>query len=93
MRENKIKLLLGNNASSTGPTNNSGGGCWLAALACAMGCFGSAQHGGTAEGKAAGGGGSDDSKSQKRRSDAITRQLQKDKQVTFNYKLATLIIS
>lgn len=50
-----------------------------------MGCFGSAQHGGTAEGKA-GGGGSDDSKSQKRRSDAITRQLQKDKQVTFNYK-------
>lgn len=75
-------MFVANNASSTGPTNNSGG-CWLAALACAMGCFGSAQHGGTAEGKA-GGGGSDDSKSQKRRSDAITRQLQKDKQVTFN---------
>lgn len=48
-----------------------GGGCWWGPLACAMGCFGSQSKGA----------GSDDSKSQKRRSDAITRQLQKDKQV------------
>ncbi|GLV36219.1 G protein alpha s subunit [Carabus blaptoides fortunei] len=49
-----------------------GGGCWWGPLACAMGCFGSQGSKGQT---------SDDSKSQKRRSDAITRQLQKDKQV------------
>lgn len=52
-----------------------GGGCWWGPLACAMGCFGSQGSKGQA---------SDDSKSQKRRSDAITRQLQKDKQVTIS---------
>lgn len=40
-----------------------------------MGCFGSASS------KQTDSSSSDDSKSQKRRSDAITRQLQKDKQV------------
>jgi hypothetical protein len=40
-----------------------------------MGCFGSASS------KQADSNSSDDSKSQKRRSDAITKQLQKDKQV------------
>ena len=40
-------------------------------LSCVMGCFGSQSS------KAS----QDDSKNQKRRSDAITRQLQKDKQV------------
>lgn len=40
-----------------------------------MGCFGSAGS------KQTDAGGSEDSKSQKRRSDAITKQLQKDKQV------------
>lgn len=51
----------------------SGGGCWWGPLACAMGCFGSQGSKGQA---------SDDAKSQKRKSDAITRQLQKDKQVS-----------
>lgn len=60
-----------------------------------MGCFGSAgskqsTEGGSGAGGAGGSGsggaggasgGSDDTKSQKRRSDAITKQLQKDKQV------------
>lgn len=41
-----------------------------------MGCFGSASS------KQADSNSSDDSKSQKRRSDAITKQLQKDKQVS-----------
>jgi hypothetical protein len=43
----------------------------------AMGCFGSA---GSKQPDTAGGS-SEDTKSQKRRSDAITKQLQKDKQV------------
>lgn len=43
-----------------------------------MGCFGSASS------KQADSSSSDDSKSQKRRSDAITKQLQKDKQVSQN---------
>ena len=41
-----------------------------------MGCFGSASS------KQADSNSTDDSKSQKRRSDAITKQLQKDKQVS-----------
>lgn len=68
-----------------------GATCWWAPWV-AMGCFGSAgskqstEGAGSAGGSggAAGGGGSsgtDDTKSQKRRSDAITKQLQKDKQV------------
>lgn len=48
--------------------------CWWAPWS-AMGCFGSASS------KQADSNSSDDSKSQKRRSDAITKQLQKDKQV------------
>ena len=47
------------------------GGEEVACLSCVMGCFGSQSS------KAS----QDDSKNQKRRSDAITRQLQKDKQV------------
>lgn len=46
-----------------------------------MGCFGSASS------KQADSNSTDDSKSQKRRSDAITKQLQKDKQVRFWEKL------
>lgn len=48
--------------------------CWWAPWA-AMGCFGSA---GSKQTEATG---SEDTKTQKRRSDAITKQLQKDKQV------------
>lgn len=62
-----------------------GGGCWWGPLACAMGCFGSQGSKGQA---------SDDSKSQKRRSDAITRQLQKDKQVYYaTHMYPTLMIN
>ncbi|XP_055706111.1 guanine nucleotide-binding protein G(s) subunit alpha isoform X1 [Phlebotomus papatasi] len=48
--------------------------CWWTSWTT-MGCFGSAGS------KQTDAGGSEDSKSQKRRSDAITKQLQKDKQV------------
>jgi hypothetical protein len=47
--------------------------CWWAT----MGCFGSASSKQQADSNS-----SDDSKSQKRRSDAITKQLQKDKQAS-----------
>jgi hypothetical protein len=47
-----------------------------------MGCFGSASS------KQADSNDSDDSKSQKRRSDAITKQLQRDKQVRKNRKIS-----
>lgn len=65
------QATAGQGAGAVGPEGG-GGGCWWGPLACAMGCFGSQSSKGQA---------SDDSKSQKRRSDAITRQLQKDKQV------------
>lgn len=76
------------------PEGGGGGGatatCWWAPWV-AMGCFGSAGSKQSTDGAGAGAsgsgggaaaaGGSDDTKSQKRRSDAITKQLQKDKQV------------
>lgn len=72
-------LAQNGNTRGTGesPDNSPEGGatCWWAPFA-AMGCFGSASSKQTA--------GSDDSEdkvSQKKRSDAITKQLQKDKQV------------
>lgn len=66
------QATAGAGAGAVGPEGG-GGGCWWGPLACAMGCFGSQSSKGQAS--------SDDSKSQKRRSDAITKQLQKDKQV------------
>lgn len=60
-----------------------GGGCWWGPLACAMGCFGSQGSKGQT---------SDDTKSQKRRSDAITRQLQKDKQVCYEDYVFSILV-
>lgn len=62
------------------PEGGAGGGatCWWAPLA-AMGCFGSASSKQNNQGS---GSDSEDKVSQKKRSDAITKQLQKDKQVS-----------
>lgn len=57
--------------------DSSSSACWWTPFA-AMGCFGSASS------KQTDSNDSDDSKSQKRRSDAITKQLQRDKQVQCN---------
>lgn len=70
------------------PEGGGGGStCWWPFAA--MGCFGSASSKQN-QGTAGGGGGGDsgeDKVSQKKRSDAITKQLQKDKQVRTNYPL------
>lgn len=73
-----MTFILARNGEARGTTDSpdtpDGGqssSCWWAT----MGCFGSASS------KQADSNSSDDSKSQKRRSDAITKQLQKDKQV------------
>lgn len=92
----KERRLARNGGGAESPDASPEGGgatCWWAPWA-AMGCFGSAgskqstdgagaSGGGGGSGGPGGGaaGGSDDTKSQKRRSDAITKQLQKDKQV------------
>lgn len=60
----------GSKQSDGGASGGSGGGGG-----------GSGGGGGAGGGSSSGGGSSEDSKSQKRRSDAITKQLQKDKQV------------
>lgn len=68
----------------TSPDGGTSSACWWAPWS-AMGCFGSASS------KQADSNSTDDSKSQKRRSDAITKQLQKDKQVTDILKLLEVI--
>ena len=67
-------------AESPDQSPEGGATCWWAPWS-AMGCFGSAGS------KQSDSNGSDDTKSQKRRSDAITRQLQKDKQVNIKMPL------
>lgn len=83
-----IIFILARNgeARGTSPETSPEGassGCWWSPLS-AMGCFGSSNP------KQTDSNNSDDSKSQKRRSDAITKQLQKDKQVIIAFKHATI---
>lgn len=80
---NKFQLSefrLARNSETTGAESpdtspESGATCWWTPWV-AMGCFGSAGSKQTETSSS-----SEDTKSQKRRSDAITKQLQKDKQV------------
>ena len=64
----------GQNQQTDVPIARSYFDCWSGPLAWAMGCFGSQNSKSDQQSNP-------DSKSQKRRSDAITKQLQKDKQI------------